>query len=224
MRGFVALLFAPVLFAAGYAPPAADTRNPLVLTHATVIDVSGGPSKPDYTVTISGDRIVAMGDSASVSVPPGAQVVDATGKFLIPGLWDMHVHLQDGEISLPLFIANGVTGVRVMFGAPQHHEWRKKIEAGELVGPRMVIASPIIDGPKPFWQGSISVANEAQARQAVTSARQGGADFVKVYSNLPREPVSRDRRRGEEAGNCFRRPCPRLGFGGGSFERRPEEL
>ena len=113
-------------------------------------------------------------------------MVDATGKFLIPGLWDMHVHM-DAEESLPLYIANGVTGVRVMFGAARHHQWRKAIEEGTLLGPRMVIASPIVDGPRPFWSGSISVANEAQARQAVTTAKQGGADFIKVYSYLPRD-------------------------------------
>ncbi len=167
-----------------------STQNPqstrLVFTHVTVVDATGAPAKSDMTVVITGDRITEIGKTQSVRVPKGAQVVDATGKFLIPGLWDMHIHwfLQD---YLPLFIANGVTGARLMWGMPMHQQWRKEIENGTLLGPRLVIASTIVDGPNPVWPGSVSVKNEAEARQAVTKARQDGADFVKVYSRLTRE-------------------------------------
>jgi imidazolonepropionase-like amidohydrolase len=98
----------------------------------------------------------------------------------------MHVH-PHGKDYLPLFIANGVTGIRVMWGDPEDHEWRKAIEAGDLIGPRMIIASPLVDGPKPYWRGSISVSSEAEARQVVIKAKQDGADFVKVYQFLPRD-------------------------------------
>ena len=74
-----------------------------------------------------------------------------------------------------------------MSGQPLHHQWRKEIEAGTLLGPRMVVASQIVDGPTPLWPGSISVANESQARQAVDQAKQAGADFIKVYTFLPRD-------------------------------------
>ncbi len=187
MKGFSALLIASFVLAAINTPQAADLQKSLVLTHANVIDLTGGQTKNNYTVVVSGGRIVEMGETTKVPVPQGSQVVDATGKFLIPGLWDMHVHLEDQKEYLRLFIANGVTGVRVMFGEPDYHDWRKEIEDGTLVGPHMVIASPIVDGPVPMWLGSISVANEAQARQAVTKAKQDGADFIKVYSFLPRE-------------------------------------
>lgn len=160
--------------------------NILVLTHAVVIDATGASVKRDYTVVITGDRITAMGDTAKARVPPGAQVVDATGKFLIPGLWDMHVH-PSGKEYLPVFLANGVTGIRIMWGDREDYEWRKEILAGELSGPRMVIASPIVDGPKPYWRGSISVSSEAQARQVVDKVKEDGADFVKVYQFLPRD-------------------------------------
>jgi hypothetical protein len=186
MRRYSALLLVLLLLASSARPNAADAQKQLVVTHVTVIDVAGGPARPDYTVVITGDRITEMGEASKVPMPEGSQVVDATGKFLIPGLWDMHVHPTEKEY-LPLFIANGVTGVRVMWGQPQHHEWRKAIEAGQMVGPHMVIASPIVDGPKPYWDGSISVANEAQARQAVTKVKQDGADFVKLYQFLPRD-------------------------------------
>jgi hypothetical protein len=87
-------------------------------------------------------------------------------KFLIPGLWDMHVHWYGYDKAyLRLFTVNGVTGVRVMWGAPIHFEWRKEIEEGTLLGPRMIISSTIVDGPKPLWPDSIGVANEAEARR-----------------------------------------------------------
>ncbi len=158
----------------------------LIMTHVTVIDAAGGPARADSTIVVTGDRITGIGETAKVRVPEGAQVVDATGKFLIPGLWDMHVHPHGSEY-LPLFIANGVTGIRVMWGSPEDHEWRKEIEAGHLLGPRMVIASPLVDGPKPYWPGSISVSNEAEARGVVDKAKESGADFVKVYQFLPRD-------------------------------------
>ncbi len=158
----------------------------LVITHVTVIDATGMPARPNEAVLIIGDRIERVGDSSKTRIPKGAAVLDATGKFLIPGLWDMHVHLNYKDY-LPLFLANGVTGVRVMWGEPDHHEWRKQIEAGQTLGPRMMIGSGIVDGPKPYWPGSISVANESQARQAVAEAKREGADFVKIYQFLPRD-------------------------------------
>jgi hypothetical protein len=162
------------------------TQAPIVFTHATVIDVTGSPPKRDTTVVITGDRISAIGDSASISLPGDAQVVDANGKFLIPGLWDMHVHWYARD-TLTLFIANGVTGVRQMFGNSDLFRWRDQIAKGSLPGPRMVVASPIIDGPEPIWPNSISVSNEEEGRKAVRRVKQSGADFVKVYALLPRD-------------------------------------
>jgi hypothetical protein len=185
-----ALLLQPLLLATLILAP---TRQPtqikrLVLTHIAVIDTTGGPTKLDMTIVITGDRITELGPAKRVTVPRGAHVVDATGKFLIPGLWDMHVHWYGFDKAyLQLFTANGVTGIRVMWGAPVHFNWRREIEAGKLLGPRMVIASTILDGPKPVWPGSIAVANEAEARQAVIKVKEQGFDFVKVYSLLPRE-------------------------------------
>jgi tetratricopeptide (TPR) repeat protein len=158
----------------------------LVITHVTVIDTTGGPARSNETVIVHGDRITEEGRSGRVRIPSGSQTVDASGKFLIPGLWDMHVHLNYKDY-LPLFIANGVTGVRVMWGDPEHSQWRKQIDDGQLLGPRMMIGSAIIDGPNPYWRGSISVANETQARQAVDEAKRDGADFVKIYQFLPRD-------------------------------------
>jgi len=176
------LLILPLLLLARARPN--HTQAPIVFTHATIIDVTGQAPKRDTTVVITGDRISAIGDN--ISVPAGAQVVDATGKFLIPGLWDMHVHwyLRD---TFTLFIANGVTGVRQMFGNSDLLRWRDQIAKGSLLGPRMVVASPIIDGPQPIWPNSIAVRNEDEGRNAVRRVKQWGADFVKVYALLPRD-------------------------------------
>ena len=160
----------------------------LVFTHVTVIDATGSSPKPDMTVMIVSNRITVIGRTAAVSISKDAQVIDATGKFLIPGLWDMHVHWYEYDKAyLRLFTVNGVTGVRIMWGAPIHFQWRKEIQDGNLLGPRMVIASTIVDGPKPIWPASIAVANDAEGRQAVIKLKQAGYDFIKVYSVLPRE-------------------------------------
>ena len=186
MRNLTLLcLLAPSLYLAGQQGPS-STPQSLVFTHVTVIDTTAANAKPDMTVVIVGDRIREIANSETIRPAKNAEIVDATGKFLIPGLWDMHVHWYDKDY-LPLFIANGVTGVRQMFGAPEHYQWRKEIEAGQLVGPHMLIASPIVDGPKPVWPGSIAVSNASEGRQAVIEIKRSGADFVKVYSLLPRD-------------------------------------
>ena len=107
----------------------------LVLTH--VIDATGAAAKPNLTVIITGDHISKIGKSDAIRVPKHAQVVDATAKFLIPGLWDMHVHWYEQDY-LPLFIANGVTGIRIMSSAPPHHEWRKQLELSKGTAQRAV--------------------------------------------------------------------------------------
>ena len=181
-RWLVSFLLAPT-FAQSLV--AAD-RGSLVLTHVTVIDATGAPAKSDMTVTITDGRISKVAKTSEIRPARDAQVLDARGKFLIPGLWDMHTHWEQTDY-LPLFLANGVTGLRIMWGDTTHHEWRRQSEAGQLLAPHLVIASALIDGPKPFWRGSISVSNEDQARQAVRQAKEDHADFVKVYTFLPRE-------------------------------------
>lgn len=181
------LLFFSVFFCLSCArQEPAMSRATLVFTHVAVVDTSGGPNLADMTVIISGDRITEIKKSDQVRFPEGVQVIDAAGKFLIPGLWDMHVHWFDSEY-LPLFIANGVTGIRQMWGFPEHFQWREEIAQGRLLGPRQVISGTPIDGPKPFYPGVISVGNEDGARQAVRRVRESGADFVEAELRLTRE-------------------------------------
>src|SRR5262245_27096859 len=158
----------------------------LVFTDVTVIDATGAAPKPHMMVIVAGDKIASVEPYQPDRVPKAAPIVDADGKFLIPGLWDMHVHWYD-ERYLPLFVANGVVGIRQMWGMPMHQQWRPRLDDGSLLGPRMVIASPIIDGPRPVWTGSVAVATADEARTAVVTARRNGADFIKVYERLPRD-------------------------------------
>lgn len=183
----------PAAFAsAAQADPATDIT---VLKHATVIDGTDRPARRDVTIVLVGDHIAYVGEPHAAAVPHGARVVDARGKFVIPGLWDMHTHFALSEdIFIPLYIANGVTGIREMWGYPEIHATHQKIESGQLLGPRMVIASNIIDGPNSVWGGGIpaatEVSTEAEARQAVRQAKADGADFVKVYSYLNAESIA----------------------------------
>lgn len=165
-----------------------NATPPLVFTHITVIDATGAQAKRDMSVVIIRERIAEIAPSKKLRAPKGAQVIDASGKFLIPGLWDMHVHAFDRGLFSPLFIANGITGVRDMFSPlPAINQWRKEINDGTIVGPHIVAAGPIVDGPKPVWPGSIAVSNADEGIKAVNTVKQGGSDFIKVYSLLPRD-------------------------------------
>jgi hypothetical protein len=103
----------------------------------------------------------------------------------------MHVHWSEpitpAAPYLELFTANGVVGVRQMWGFPSHFRWKKEMAAGTLRGPRMLLAGPIVDGPKPIWPRSVAAGTEAEGRQAVRKTKGDGYDFVKVYSLLPRD-------------------------------------
>jgi len=162
----------------------------LAIKRVTVIDATGRGPEPDMTVIADGDRIVAVGPWKKTHVPSNAAVVDGTGKFLIPGLWDMHVHgASDARApwSQLLFLANGVVGVREMSGPPDAHVWRATQTSNEDPSPTLYLGSPIVDGPNPVWPDSIVVANEAQGRKVVEQQQERGADFIKVYSRLPRD-------------------------------------
>lgn len=171
----------------------------LALMHVTVIDCTGASPKSDVTILIVGYRIVDIGKSNVVSIPKHARIIDATGSFVIPGLWDMHAHLEDPELwlvnpparekesLLTLFIANGVTGIRDMGGDLKLlQSWRQRIGAGTMIGPRIKACGPLLDGPKPGRPGSIAISNEEQGRLAVRDLKKQRADFVGVDSSLPR--------------------------------------
>jgi imidazolonepropionase-like amidohydrolase len=161
----------------------------LVIKRVTVIDATGRVPESNKTVIVDGDRIVLIGPSRKTRIPRKAVVVDGIGKFLVPGLWDMHVH-GASDVRAPwshlLFLANGVVGVRDMAGPPDAHAWRAAQASNEDPSPTIYLGSPIVDGPNPVWPDSIVVTDEAQGREAVEQQRERGADFIKVYSRLSR--------------------------------------
>ena len=177
---------------------AGDT--PLVFLHVTVINPGTSSVESDRAVTITGDHITAVSSSANFAPPSHAKTIDGTGQFLIPGLWDMHVHSAFGDwfpggrdIILPLYVANGVTGVRDMGGdIPVLFGWRKQIASGELIGPRMVVSGPMLDGYLPDgktfrFPSSIPVTSVEDAVAAVDSLKAQQVDFIKVQSLIPHD-------------------------------------
>jgi imidazolonepropionase-like amidohydrolase len=168
--------------------PAQTPAGRLAISHVTVIDCTGAAARPDMTVLVSGNRIGAVGTAADVPVPPGTETVDGTGKFLIPGLWDMHGHLTDAtESAFPLLIMNGVTGVRDMGGElDQIDRWRTEIDRGERIGPHIVRAGPFVDGPNEAPH-HLTIRTPEEARRIVHELKGKGVDFIKVHNALPRD-------------------------------------
>jgi Amidohydrolase family len=168
------------------ARPNSQPRN-LAIAHANIIDVVNGRVMPDSTVTVSGDRIINLGQKGEP--PKDTVVVDGRGKFLIPGLWDMHTHHQgSGTDSLDLFLANGIVGSRDMGSdADFILPLRDRIRRGELRGPEIVAAGPILDNAPADWPFRRRVTNAEEARAAVRDLKNRGVDFVKVHNHTPRE-------------------------------------
>lgn len=164
------------------------------IVHVTIIDVRDGTRTRDQTVIVRGSRISAIGSSAHMHVPPGAEVVDGRKKFLIPGLWDMHTHVWNDSTSaaysIPLLVAAGVTGFRDMGGRLELViPGRDALRSGTTLGPRAVVAGPIIDGAPAATEGDITVTSTIAARRAVDSLAQAGVDFIKVYEMLRRDQL-----------------------------------
>jgi hypothetical protein len=191
MKKLLTALFEIILISQSAWSQISGTATAFV--HVAVVDVRSGEIKPDMTVLLSKNRIRKVGPSKTIHVPKKARTIDARGKYLIPGLWDMHVHsLWDANrppLFFPLFLANGVTGVREMGGpmpAADQVRWRKEVESAAVLGPRLVVPGPFVDGPSPIWPGSIKVSIEEDGKKAVDTLKAAGVDFVKVYTAVPR--------------------------------------
>ncbi|MEX0890755.1 MAG: amidohydrolase family protein [Gemmatimonadota bacterium] len=189
-----ALLFLPTLFGPAHAAAQAD----VAIVGATVIDPASGRVLPEHTVAIREGRITQLqpaavrgGDPATDPLAAGAtRVIDGRGRWLVPGLWDAHVHFRGGAALaeanrglLPLYVANGITSVRDAGGdlTPELLDWRRRIAAGELAGPRLYTSGPKLDGPTGGWDGSIRITTPDQVPAALDSLQSLGADYVKIY-------------------------------------------
>src|ERR1700726_4436134 len=168
--------------------------GPIYLTDVTLIDTVAGRELPDRTVVISGDRISEVTASNRTKLPSDAQILEGKGQYLIPGLWDMHVHALFAErldSMFPTFVANGVLGIRDMgtsMPLADIARLRQQIANGSRLGPPIVAAGPILDGrPKPLRPNFLAINTPEEGREAVRRLKTGGADLIKVYSELSRD-------------------------------------
>jgi imidazolonepropionase-like amidohydrolase len=163
-------------------------HEPTALVHVNVLDVVRGKVLTDQTVVVRDGKIESVGEAKATTIGGDVQAVDETGKFVMPGLWDMHVHFASADYA-PLFVANGVVGVRDMHA---HLPFmllplRKQIAEGRKVGPTILTAISMVDGAPPLWGGTMTATSDEEARKAVQTLEEKGADLVKVYSSLPPE-------------------------------------
>lgn len=159
-------------------------QSDLVIKNVTLIPMPGETLKTSVDVSVSNSKISSIQNTGNDI--DAKTVIDGTDKFLIPGLFDMHVHCHDDSF-FPLFLANGVTAIRDT-GNDQENifERKQKVNSGQVLGPRMYIAGPIIEGEPPLWDGFKVVTDEEQARKAVQELKAKGVDFIKVYHTLPK--------------------------------------
>lgn len=180
-RSFVVLILLP------FTSVAAAHSGDLVVTHVTIINPGIAKPQSDMTIVIRGHEIAAVTRAKHVRTALSAKVIDGKGKFVIPGLWDMHSHFRDAARDLKMDIANGVLGTRNMGGvAKEVFRLRDAIARAQQLGLTLVACGPITDGPD-SWSNpkfTISVKSADEARAAVVSLHQQGADCIKVYDGL----------------------------------------
>ncbi|CAN5846680.1 amidohydrolase family protein [soil metagenome] len=175
----------------GQASRGALAPGTWAITDVTVIPMTGDTAIPDGTVVVRNGRIVEVGATRNVRVPSEARRVNGRGKFLIPGLADMHTHLySDGDVhdsvakyELGVMVANGVTATRLMIGTREHFGLRREVESGRIVGPQVWLASPQFTGKEDA--NSRVVTTPSAARTAVKEMADLGYDFVKLTLFLP---------------------------------------
>jgi imidazolonepropionase-like amidohydrolase len=174
------------------APSASATSDgAIVLRNVTIVDVERNRTQRLRDVVILRERIVGMQAGGTARAPTQGRVIDGSGKFLMPGLWDFHVHVfsapGEEDVALPLYVLNGITGVRdagALRTLPEQQRVAAAIERGERVGPRLVLAGALIDGPPGSWPGQMVAANAEEGRQQVRASKAAGWGFIKSYSLL----------------------------------------
>ncbi len=154
----------------------------VALVGATVVPMDREGVLRDHSVIVRGDRIVLVAPAQTIDTQ-GATVIDARGKWIVPGLADMHVHVWSDK-DFGLYLLNGVTTIRNMWGTEQHLAWRTALAAGTMLGPTLLTTGPVLDGSPPIWPGSTIVDSADVARSVVKQQKAAGYDFIKVYTRL----------------------------------------
>jgi imidazolonepropionase-like amidohydrolase len=187
LRVAIPAFLVPCLWASGcHSGPSGSSKDqstPVAFTHVTVIPMDSDRVLRDQTVITQGDTIAALGPTDRVQVPPNAQIVEGQGAFLMPGLTDMHVHVQVPEELLSDFVW-GVTTVAFYSGDARSLRWRSAVAHGALLGPTIYTTAPIVDGVPPVSESDAEIANGDEARIVVDSEKQRGYDFIKVHNNI----------------------------------------
>ncbi len=169
----IALWAAALCPVAALGGPAGPEPRPIAFVHAGVVPMDEDRVLRDQTVVVIGGRITAVGPTGKTPVPAGARVIDAAGRYLSPGLADMHVHVYAPQ-ELTLYVVNGVTSVFNLNGRPQDLSWRRRIAAGELLGPTLYSTGPTFDRPRTPEEAVSEVDRQAAA----------GYDGVKIYNQV----------------------------------------
>jgi hypothetical protein len=180
-------------------PQAADPGETWAITGVSVVPMDRNGILKDRTVVVASGEIIAMGPTGEVEIPEEADVIDGSGRYLMPGLWDTHVHLARDE-ALPLYLANGVTTIVNLGGRQRHLELRAELASGELEGPRLLTCGPLLFG------------NGLSPDEAVAGVREtveAGYDCVKIYSEWERESYNAASAAAAEAGALFMGHAPR---------------
>ncbi|MCA0209606.1 MAG: amidohydrolase family protein [Proteobacteria bacterium] len=185
------LVFASLLFALAAPAQAAPKQGDVIIRHVTIVDVEAAKTVAAQAVVLKGADIVAVGADAAIAKDWRAgRTVEGKGRYLIPGLWDMHVHfgggpelIEENKALLPLYVANGITTIRDASGdlPEQVLAWRGEIAAGKLFGPRLLSSGAKIEGIAPVWKGTIEVGTEADVDAALDRLKnRDKVDFVKI--------------------------------------------
>jgi imidazolonepropionase-like amidohydrolase len=204
LRCFLRIALCVILMYSGLA---AQNKKTFAFIHVNVVPMNKEIVLNDYTVTVEDGRVKNMGPSSSTRIPKEAIVIEANGKFMIPALSDMHVHLEGDawnimfpqeskftaeeinfEDILFLYTAKGITTIEVMSALPEHILLREKIKRNEIIGPRLIL-SRMIDGAGKAWPPPICtwINNAGEAEKAVEEIHAQGYDRIKVYSFLEKE-------------------------------------
>ena len=185
----IPILTAFVALATPTSPVAAPQAD-AIIRHVTVVDVERGQEKAEQAVAWRNGTIVAVGNDATIARRwQAATIIEGKGRYLIPGLWDMHVHfgggpdlVEENKALLPLYIAHGITTIRDCSGdlPNQVLSWRDAIARGTLFGPRLLTSGAKLEGINPIWKGTIEVGNRADVDAAIAHEKAVGVDFVKI--------------------------------------------
>lgn len=181
------ILFAALTFAACESKQETD----LLISNVSIIDVKNGNTVPNQFVAIQGDSILEVGGVELSQQYKGKTEVDGQGKFLLPGLWDNHVHfggaeyIDENEQLLPLYLAFGVTTVRDAAGDISWEvlKWRDEINSGKRLGPKILTSGPKLEGIESIWPGDLEIGTEEELELALDSLEKLKVDFIKITDN-----------------------------------------